>query len=264
MGVCRNCEYYIPDGAFLCVHCGCYQRKWPGFLSILGRLATIVTMIFIGVQSYYINKQTSILKDQSADIRNQTNAIKQQMDIIVKKFTLEDRPYFYVIPKPSVSLVPKEGGDQSLLAGVLVAYGNFGNYYAKDIELIDYKLFSDKQLSPYPVEEYWRTTYGGPQEYNSVPPKVSFNALDCRADMGIFKENEKRYIQFSMRVKYKGINEKEYKFGLDYIFVVDGVKGGAPYPLILSSKEFLAEDGEELPEIKYLIDERRGIPRHTP
>lgn len=265
MGACRNCEYYIPDGAFLCAHCGCDQRKWLGRLAAWGSFATIIMAVLIGVQSCYIKEQIRILNTQSANIENQTNAIRQQTDITVKKFALEDRPYFYVIPNPIASLVPREGGNQGLLAGVLVTYGNFGNYYAKDIEVIDYKLFSDKQSNPYPVEEYWDATYGGPQEYNSVPPKFSFTALDCRADMGIFKENEKRYIQFSMRVQYKGIDAEEYKFGVDYIFVIDGVRNGKPYPMILYSKEFLAEDGKELPEIKYLIDKRiNAIPVHMP
>jgi len=234
---CKYCKHYIPEEAVVCSYCGSSQKEWARWLRFLGSSATIITAIFIGIQSCYI--------------REQSRSINQQTDITARKFELENRPYFYVVPIPNVSLKPMNGEGQSLLAGVLVQYGNFGNYYARDIEVIGYKLYSDKQLEPYPVEGYWKTTYGGVQEYNNVPPKVRFDALDCRADMGSLKEDEKRYIQFSMRVKYKGIDNKEYGYGLDYIYVVDGGR-----VLRLYSKDFLGEDSKELPEIRYLIDSR--------
>ncbi len=249
MGECKSCRYFIPDRASFCGHCGTYQGRirsiLENWLPPLGIIATIIVAGFIGCQSVLIGKQTKAIKDQT--------------DIVVQKFTLEDRPYFYVVPSPSVQPQMTGGEKATLLAGVSVSYGNFGNYYAKDIEVTDIKLYDDKQGSaPYPVEEYWEKTYGGVQECNSVPPKSQFLVRDCRAGMGTFEANQKRYIQFSIRVKYKGIGKEDYKYGYDYIYIIDGWVGMNPNILVFSRKEYFDENGKGLPEIRYLLDEYKG------
>jgi len=240
MGQCKYCEYFILDGSFRCGHCGTYQKYgwFRNNFSAFGALATVIMAFFIGFQSCSIKKQT---------------------DIIARKFTLENRPHLYVMPKPLVTLLPSEEGEKTLLAGVFVSYSNLGNHYARDIEVIDYALYSDKQPSArYPVKEYWEQTYGGVQKVDSVPPKKEVGAFDCRAGMQTFKPDQKRYIQFSIRVKYKGLEKEEYKYGLDYMYIIDGVANGIPRPLILYSKQHLPEFNEELTEIKYLIDEYKA------
>lgn len=63
--VCKVCNYYIPDGAIRCAHCGAYREKWRNRFTWtnLGILVNIAVLIFIGIQSFSIKTQTKILKD---------------------------------------------------------------------------------------------------------------------------------------------------------------------------------------------------------
>lgn len=243
MGQCIQCNYFIPEGATKCGHCQTYQAK--GFMGcFLNNISSLGVLISIlGV---------SVTLAMTCFIGCQTNAIKKQTEIATRQVALENRPYLYVVPVPLATLQPLE--QRNLLAGVIVYYGNYGNYSANEIEVIDYALYSDKgNQSPYPVKEYWETTYGGIQKIDSIPPKEKIPALDCRAGMGGLNDNERRYIQFSIRMKYKGIGEDKHAYGLDYIYIVDGVENGVPKPVMLFSKQYSNEDNEKLPEIKYLI-----------
>lgn len=175
----------------------------------------------------------------------QADSSLSQTKIIARKFELENRPYFYTNPNPSVDFISGR-----ILAGVLVEYGNHGNYFARDIEISGYKLFSSYQEESYPVENYWEEVYGGLQEYNSVPPNTRTIVRDCRADMGVFKKDDKIYIQFSMRAFYNGSDMQRntrYQYGVDYIYLVDA-RGQA---LPMYRKDYF--DNEEIPPIKNLI-----------
>lgn len=196
------------------------------YVAELGALATVVMVFFIGIQS-------RIIRD---------------------KFELENRPYFYVTPRPNATLVP------TLLAGVSVSYNNSGNFAAKNIEITDIALYSDKSITRYPVKEWWDENHGGLQENNFVPPNAKdFWHLDCRAGMQEYDGRQKRYIQFSIRAKYKGFDAEEYKYGLDYVYAIEGLLvNGQPKPLQLYARQYFGENGESAPEIKYLLDKYKN------
>lgn len=221
--------------------------------SIIAAIATAGMVIFIAVQSCDIKKQTGA-------ILNQTEYIGEQADILSKKFIMENRPYLYVVLKPLVGLTYSENGEASLLAGVFFSYANLGGYFAKEIEILDYELYSDENKDGYhdAIEQYWKEKYGTHSDINLVPSKQVIQLPEYAAGMGIFKTNERRYIQFSMSVKYKGFEEKdEYKYRVDYVYIVErNKKGELKNPIVLCSKHYFDNDiSEEFPgKIEYLID----------
>lgn len=265
MGKCKYCEYFIPDGASRCGHCGTYQ-KYRGFRNNFSAFWVITTMIMAGLIWF----QSCSITDQSVDIKNQTDAIKAQTDIPTQKFSIENRPYFYVVLEPIADLRPANEETKSLVAGVFAYYGNFGNHYVKDLKVLEYELYADSKAAGIltysdAIKKYWEDEFGGHLEFNSVPPKQKIGPLDYRAGMETFKKNQRKYVQFSIRTEYKGHRDKKYKYGADCVYILEYIdnrmKGNQFIPLILHYKQYFVEAGEKLPEMKCLISEYKGKAR---
>ncbi len=211
--VCKVCNYYIPDGAIRCAHCGAYRKKWRNHCTWanFGIATSVILVLLIGVQS--------------SNIKTQTDKMVEQTKIFKDSYKVEHRPYLYLdlrdindINLRGISVWRNFPGSGWYGGGNL----HFINTGKEPATIINskYMVASDRKGDTNFIE-WFQNAYGGFTDVSVVMPNQEDVHVPCHPIIADGNERP-RLLYIGATITYKGSNpDKTYWFKFSQLFIIE-------------------------------------------